>query len=826
MKRFLSMFMSIVMLLSITAGINITANAEDNGTKTIASATLTPVKPYEIYEGAYGGYDDGGDGYYWAPDFNKDDKIDIVFTDGTTDTFIYDGWDFCNKNDAFLFLTSCSFYFDGLGETTACYQIEGCDDYEISDYYEVSTTVNIVENPVESFTLFSVKSYEIIENTHGYYNEQSNCWTYAPIKFFNEKDAITVYFKDGTTRTFIFDHKRGVFFNEDELLEVKAFEFSFEGTGDTTFKLQLCDYGKPIDVPVTIIESPVESFTLTPAKPYEIVENTNGRAQGETWKYWAPDFNEGDVISINYTNGTTDTFSYNGWNFYNKNNEYLGVYEFDFEFTGTGKTTFVVELPDYGKSIDVTVTIIETPVESFTLTPAKPYEIFENTKGYSCDEGWKYNSPFGDEGGREDDVITVKYTDGTIELFTGDEEGTFYNNEGDYLRVESSSFVFNGTGETTFKVTLCDYGNSIDVPVTIIENPVESFTLKPVKPYEIVENTNGWFDEDNRWYYESPDFNNGDEITVYYTNGTNDTFTYDEWGFYNKNGEYLRVDRYAFEFTGTGKTTFVVELADYEKSIDVLVTIIESPVESFTLKPVKPYEIVENTNGWFDEDNRWYYESPDFNNGDEITVYYTNGTNDTFTYDEWGFYNKNGEYLRVDRYAFEFTGTGKTTFVVELADYGKSIEVPVKIVAASNTGGGGSVGGGGGGGFIPAPTPEEPATTEPTTQPSTKPSAPATTTTKKPSTVKVEKVTKGTKSFKVTWKNKTGVSGYQVQYATDKKFKKNKKTATISKKNATSKTIKKLKSKKTYYVRVRTYKIVNGKKVYSSWSKVKAVKTK
>ena len=63
MKRFLSMFMSIVMLLSITAGMNITANAEDNGTKTIASATLTPVKPYEIYEGAYGGYDDEGDGY-------------------------------------------------------------------------------------------------------------------------------------------------------------------------------------------------------------------------------------------------------------------------------------------------------------------------------------------------------------------------------------------------------------------------------------------------------------------------------------------------------------------------------------------------------------------------------------------------------------------------------------------------------------------------------------------------------------------------------------------------------------------------------------------
>ena len=43
-------------------------------------------------------------------------------------------------------------------------------------------------------------------------------------------------------------------------------------------------------------------------------------------------------------------------------------------------------------------------------------------------------------------------------------------------------------------------------------------------------------------------------------------------------------------------------------------------------------------------------------------------------------------------------------------------------------------------------------------------------------------------------------------------------------KSVSPKTIKA--AKKKYYVRVRTYKTVNGKKVYSSWSKVKSVKTK
>ena len=78
----------------------------------------------------------------------------------------------------------------------------------------------------------------------------------------------------------------------------------------------------------------------------------------------------------------------------------------------------------------------------------------------------------------------------------------------------------------------------------------------------------------------------------------------------------------------------------------------------------------------------------------------------------------------------------------------------------------------------------------------------------------------------VHWNSVSGVKGYQIQAATDKKFKKNKKTVTVKKQKTTKTTIKKLKAKKKYYVRIRTYKIINGKKVYSSWSKIKAVRTK
>ena len=96
----------------------------------------------------------------------------------------------------------------------------------------------------------------------------------------------------------------------------------------------------------------------------------------------------------------------------------------------------------------------------------------------------------------------------------------------------------------------------------------------------------------------------------------------------------------------------------------------------------------------------------------------------------------------------------------------------------------------------------------------------------KPKAAKIKKVKAAKKAVAVTWNKVSGVSGYEVQVATDKKFKKNKKTVTIKKQKATSTTVKKLKAKKKYYVRVRTYKTVNGKKVYSAWSSVKNVKTK
>ena len=90
----------------------------------------------------------------------------------------------------------------------------------------------------------------------------------------------------------------------------------------------------------------------------------------------------------------------------------------------------------------------------------------------------------------------------------------------------------------------------------------------------------------------------------------------------------------------------------------------------------------------------------------------------------------------------------------------------------------------------------------------------------------VSKLTAGKKSIKVAiTKKSTQVTGYQIQYSTSKTFK-SAKTVTLKSYKTTSVNLTKLSAKKTYYVRVRTYKTVGKTKYYSGWSTYKKVTTK
>ena len=130
-----------------------------------------------------------------------------------------------------------------------------------------------------------------------------------------------------------------------------------------------------------------------------------------------------------------------------------------------------------------------------------------------------------------------------------------------------------------------------------------------------------------------------------------------------------------------------------------------------------------------------------------------------------------------------------------------------------------------------APTPSIPDSTTTAAKPATKPA----TTAKKTNTTATAKVkltkqtakvkANGKKKIKVSWKKDKKASGYEITYSTKKSFK-GKKTIVVKSNKTTSKVVKKLTSKKKYFVKVRSYKQVGKTKTYGAYSKVKTVKVK
>ena len=101
-----------------------------------------------------------------------------------------------------------------------------------------------------------------------------------------------------------------------------------------------------------------------------------------------------------------------------------------------------------------------------------------------------------------------------------------------------------------------------------------------------------------------------------------------------------------------------------------------------------------------------------------------------------------------------------------------------------------------------------------------------------PKGTSLSSVKKGSKRFTVKWKKQTKkmksktITGYQIQYSTDSKFRTGNKTVTVKGAKKKSRTVKKLGKKKRYYVRIRTYLNTGGATYYSAWSAAKTVVTK
>ena len=98
--------------------------------------------------------------------------------------------------------------------------------------------------------------------------------------------------------------------------------------------------------------------------------------------------------------------------------------------------------------------------------------------------------------------------------------------------------------------------------------------------------------------------------------------------------------------------------------------------------------------------------------------------------------------------------------------------------------------------------------------------------TTKPNKVTISKIkSTAKKKMNIYWKKISNSTGYELQYSLKSNFK-SKKSLKIKSKKTLNKTIKNLKSNKKYYIRIRAYKLVDSKKIYGDFSKVKNIKIK
>ena len=396
---------------------------------------------------------------------------------------------------------------------------------------------------------------------------------------------------------------------------------------------------------------------------------------------------------------------------------------------------------------------------------------------------------------------------------------------------------------------------NIDVPFTIDIKEFDisgiTFTLAEkhtlTQGYDSYIRTDDNSDEYDHYNFWNVIYSEGNTLTVTKKDKTQVTYTCkntkaneddeDNFSFVDSNGNHFdyELDFSTSQYKNHLKPGNNVQCSFRVYNIDVpfTVDIDENPIASIEyIGNITVSDKDKHT----DDDGDYYYDYTIYQPGAKIVIHYKNNTSDTYIckgfYDEdlkdtyYSFINVNDseDWLDVDYSSDSSTWKTGGNNLIYIMCHSVITTIPVTVISSTP---------------VPNPTPNPtpapspaPSTAPAQPAPSTSTSAPAAQTTTQPAApknnkkVKVASAKAGKKSVKVTWKKVKGIKGYQIQYSTNKKFKKGNKTITVKSTKSTSATIKKLKSKKKYYVRMRTYKIVNGKKVYSAWSKAKSVKVK
>ena len=297
--------------------------------------------------------------------------------------------------------------------------------------HSVQVPVTITASPLQSISFTPIT---VIEGTCGSISTQWNPETQTnDLKYFQynpwdllQKSTYTATF-DGTTQSgsgtsFYYNGERYSFsYNADQ-------SYTNQWTVGNTYYIDVSVMGQNVQVPVTIVPSPVTSLTVA---PITLIEGKNGYDNGTYYNYnWQQKlsytviFEDGTSISRDYGNG----FDYNG--------EWCSVTTSDNQSQNnpwTAGNTYTATASVMGVSAQVPVTIAETPVKAVTINPII---IEEYKNGYWSWWDWENDLKYFDYNWLPLITYTIEFKDGTV-LQGGNNTPVIYN--GEYYSISSTS---------------------------------------------------------------------------------------------------------------------------------------------------------------------------------------------------------------------------------------------------------------------------------------------------------------------------------------------------------------------------------------------------
>lgn len=565
----------------------------------VASIKFTPVNPIEYLEetNGYFEYDENGDEYYYYynPSFETDDILEVTYKDGRVVEYTYIGW-VDDSNDYFESSDGVRIDADDVSRYNDQYSNHwslGSDNYITVEYLAstCNVPVTIAENPVSSIEFIPVNPAVYVENTNGYFQYDANGEEYFDYytPWFEIGDILRINNKDGTIEEYsyigwnedlqnsYFESSDGVLISQDDV-GCYSYQYNEHWTvgSDNYYEIEYLDYS--CKVYVTITENPVSSIEFIPIKTIEYIENTNGYLEydsndEEYYCYYVPSFEIGDILKINYNNGSSVEYTYIGWQegdtiacFKSPTAEKITAEEvqiysnqYDKHWSLGSDNYYTVEY--LGTAYNVSVTITESPVSSIDFIPVNPIEYIENSDGYyeydgSGERYFYYNLPSYEIG----DVLKVTENNGDVTEYTyigwqDDGEEYFESPDAkrinaDDLRIIDQQYEQHWTLGTNNYYSINYLGASCDVPIAVIENPINSIEFIPVNPVNYTENFDGYFEYDDYgqkyFYYYLPSFEIGDVLRINNKDGSVIDYTYMGWQesyreyvFLSSNGDYI-----------------------------------------------------------------------------------------------------------------------------------------------------------------------------------------------------------------------------------------------------------------------------------------------